>query len=312
MRVLVTGASGFVGANVVQALLGDGHLAITASRGERGPRLSAYADHPRFRHLTLDLEADLDLDPLLSEVRPDAVVHCAAYGANPSQRDAQRMVRVNILGTLRLHDAATRCDVARFVHIGTGFEYGPQAQAVNESVPLRPLGMYAATKAAATMVLSQSAATGGPRPVFLRLFNTFGTGDSPSRLPQQIVDGSAAHRQIALTAGGQRRDFLWVGDAARAISTVATLDERHYPAGEVFNLASGSPTSVRAFAERLARALGAEHLLAFGAIEERADAPTDLFPDGVKWRAFCEKIGRPDLCRATPLERVALDLLPSA
>jgi nucleoside-diphosphate-sugar epimerase len=297
MRVLVTGANGFVGSHVVKGLLVEGHEPVVATRNGVGHRLGGVAD--RIADVRLDLEEIGTIQPALAEARADVIIHCAAYGANSTERDAERMARVNVVGALLLHQAASAAKVARFVHLGTAFEYGPQSTAVTEETPLRPIGMYAATKAAGYLLLRESSRAQGPSVVVLRLFNLFGPGDAPGRIASQIVAGAAARRPVSLTTGRQRRDFSYVVDAARDIVTLATLPEDQFPAGEDFNVASGSSCTVRDFGVALADALDATSLLRFGEIEEREDAPSDMFSFPRRFSELMHRVGARRPC--TPL-----------
>lgn len=301
MRTLVTGASGFVGAAIVRALTAAGHEPVAAVREHsnihRLPKDVATA--------TLDLEDLSSIERAVRDTRPDAIIHAAAYGAVHTERDALRMVSVNVRGTLALHAASVETGVKRFVHLATAFEYAPSAAALGEDAPLDPRGSYAATKAAAAVALMQLARERSPRSVVMRLFNQFGPGDAPARLAQQIVTGKREGTRVELTAGVQQRDFSYVHDTARRIVAIAELPEDLYPAGTTLNVASGRAISVMEFATAFAAALDAGDLLRFGQIPERADAPHDLVADVSRLTALFARAGQPQTLSLTPLVEAA-------
>lgn len=288
MKVLVTGASGFVGALVVHALVANEHDVISAVRAEPGPRLLR-APHGRIR--VLDLELPELLVDVLGAERPEAIVHCAAYGALSNERDRLRMCGVNVLGTTRLFQAAEAARVQRLLHLGTAFEYGTHSEPVSELTAIDPVGDYAASKAAAWLVLREAARRSSVAVAALRLFNVFGPGNSLPRLDAQITQAARTGEPVALSAGDQRRDFLHVDDVAAAVCGLLGSPDASFPRGEAINLARGEPITVRQFAERAAAALGASQLLRFGQAEQRAGAPSDLFTRAERWRALSTQLG---------------------
>ncbi|MEZ4223848.1 MAG: NAD-dependent epimerase/dehydratase family protein [Polyangiaceae bacterium] len=287
MKVLLTGSSGFLGTRLVTELRRAGATVVPTSRGSTDG-------------VQCDLEHPESLRDVVQRQAPDAVVNAAAYGAISSQADAVRMARVNAVGCLALFEAAEAAGVTRFVHLGTAFEYGPCTQAVDESSALQPLGSYAASKAAGSLMLRERARRASLPATILRLFNLYGRGNRLPRLDAQIERAATAREPLSLTAGAQRRDFLDVGYVAVAIARVVLAPAELFPAGATLDLARGVPWTVREFAEAYAAALGAADLLCFGQMAERADAPSDLFTHAARWRALAERLGV-----APPLEAAA-------
>src|ERR1051326_2833318 len=113
-RVLLTGASGFVGANLARRLLRDGHeLHLLLRPNHQTWRIQAICGEAQLHETELDEES---LTKLVESIRPEWVFHLAAYGAYPTQTDLRRMVETNILGTMNLVQACLKAGFEAFVN----------------------------------------------------------------------------------------------------------------------------------------------------------------------------------------------------
>jgi GDP-4-dehydro-6-deoxy-D-mannose reductase len=234
MRVLLTGAAGFVGPYLIGALRTRGHELHAVDRLPADDRL----DRPALR-------------ALVEVVRPEAILHLAGITFVPeAARDPETAYRVNLHGTLAVLDALReQAPSARLLHVSSSDVYGavtPQDLPVTETTPLRPLSVYAATKAAAEIAVGQWGRAHKLDVVIVRPFNHTGPGQGPSFVC------SALARQVALAECGAQPPILQVGDMnpIRDFSDVrdivtgyADLLERGRT-GEIYNLCSEVGTSV--------------------------------------------------------------------
>src|SRR5262245_31360497 len=141
-RVLVTGASGFVGANLARRLLRDGHEVHVLLRPEHRPwRLKAISTEIRIHVASIDDREGVR--KAVSEARPEWVFHLAAYGAYSSEHGMERMVRTNVDGCVSLLDAAIENGAVAFVNAGSSSEYGWKDHAPDEEEALQPNSHYA-------------------------------------------------------------------------------------------------------------------------------------------------------------------------
>jgi GDP-4-dehydro-6-deoxy-D-mannose reductase len=245
MRVMVTGASGFVGRRLLPRLAAAGHTALGIDR-------------------EVDVADACGLTAAVSRIRPDAVIHLAALSSVAQSLAApEDCYRVNFLGTRSLLEAvAAEAPAARILLIGSADTYtatSPRAQPLDESTPLRPRSPYARTKAAAEM-LGRLAARSGLDVVCVRAFNHTGAGQS-----DQFVVSSFA-RQVAAIRSGRAapllrvgnldsvRDFLHVDDVVDAY--LALLDPR-VPA-DVYHVAGSTGIAIRSVLESLLGIAGVE------------------------------------------------------
>jgi GDP-4-dehydro-6-deoxy-D-mannose reductase len=244
MRVLVTGASGFVGQRLMQRLGEAGHDAHGADR-------------------EVDITQRAAIEAALARHAPDAIVHLAAMSSvAQSFREPELCYRLNFIGTRNLlSGVARRCPEARVLLIGSADQYSATtttttttaaAAAIDESQPLRPRSPYAKTKAAAEL-LGQRAAREGLDVVRVRAFNHTGAGQTDSfvvsSFARQVARIRLGLQEPVMRVGNLEsvRDFLHVDDVLRAY--LALLDRR-VPA-DTYNLASGRSVTIQEILDRL-------------------------------------------------------------
>jgi nucleoside-diphosphate-sugar epimerase len=268
-RVLVLGASGFLGAHVRDRAKDAGMDVVTAGR-------SPLTDSRAHCQVDLSTAAPDQLATLLGMLAPDVVVNCA--GA--TRGDVGTLAAVNVTGTAALVRALRMSGrPIRLVHLGSAAEYGPSepGTAVAESAPARPAGAYGATKLAGTHLVELGRATGLDA-VVLRVFNPVGPGAPETILPGRVV----VELRRALSSGTQARlggldavrDFVDardVADAAVAAARVPVLG------GAVLNVGSGIGAPVRSLVKELVAISGYD-----GQIRE--DAAGSPNSSGLSWQ----------------------------
>jgi len=246
MRILVTGAGGFVGANLTRAWTEAGHdLHATTAPGGDPWRLDGLDVSCREVDLT-DSDA---VSSLMTAVKPEVVVNAAAHGAYSWQTDPERMARVNILATAALIDAALAESVDRFVHLGSSSEYGLVDHGPAETERIAPNSLYAVTKAAGTHLVDDAVRRHGLPGVTLRLYSVYGPWEEPGRLLPTAAWWALQNRlPPALVDGDVARDFVHVDDVRRAIELLISTHPP-IPAPNVFNIGTGHQMSIAELVE---------------------------------------------------------------
>lgn len=253
--ILITGANGFVGRQVVRALA-DKHkpLRLVVRERETRPPLIDQSQVVQTRDL---FHASRDWwKGVLADV--DTVVHLAWY-AEPGKYLTSPLNLDCLQGTIEMAQACVDAGVRRFVGIGTCAEYDLSQGVLRTNSPLDPQSLYAACKASTFQILSQILPPARIGFVWCRLFYLYGEGEDSRRLVPYL------HRQLSkgdpaeLTSGSQIRDFLDVKDAGKFIAEVAVGDQQG-----VVNICSGKPITVRQLAEQIADQYGRRDLLNFG------------------------------------------------
>jgi nucleoside-diphosphate-sugar epimerase len=303
VRVLVTGAEGFLGRHVVRALEAAGAVPIA------GTHSADPSGGLECEQVSLSLEDRRSIDAALEKARPEAVINCAAYGVDHRQQDLETAVQVNVLGPTQLFAACRDAGVERFIAVGSAFEYGSHSQPITEAAPLKPIGLYGSSKAAGTTMLIERGRSLGSAPVIVRPFVMYGPGEQGHKLAPQVVRASKNGEELRLTRGHEIRDYIPVFDVARALTLLAGMENDRFPFGQVFNLCSGRPLSIRSFAEAVAEAAGSRASLQFGALPSRPDAPEFVVGDPTRWRSFCAVAGLDRACDETAMADVVRAML---
>ena len=249
-RALVTGGSGFVGANLARRLLADGHEVHLLLRPGHAPwRVAAIREdvHVHIAHMG----DRAGLARVMSLVRPDWIFHLAVYGAYPAQADWPTMVQTNILGTMNLVEAAIAVGFEAFVNTGSSSEYGVKDHAPSETEWLDPNSYYAVTKASATLLCRHTARARGAAIPTLRLYSAYGPFEEPTRLIPTLLVKALERELPALVDPTIARDFIYVGDVCEAY--VLAAYRRGGDPGAVFNIGSGRQTTLRAIVDLVRR-----------------------------------------------------------
>jgi UDP-glucose 4-epimerase len=267
MRALVTGAGGFVGANLAARLAEEGHDVVAWTHpGSPTWRLDHLAD--RMDVVPVELLDPDGVERGIRSARPDWVFHLAAHGAYSWQRDPELIMQTNLVATVRLLAACQAQGFAAFVHAGTSSEYGFQDHAPTEDELPEPNSDYATMKAAATMHCRFVAQRDDAHIVTLRLYSVYGPWEEPGRLMPTLVARGLEGRLPPLVSPDTPRDFVSVRDAERAFLLAAERDgvER----GSVFNIASGRETKLREIVEVARGQMGIEAKPQWGTEPQRS------------------------------------------
>jgi len=238
-RVVVTGANGFLGFHLSRRLLDLGAAVTAVVRpGANLWRLTSIAGDLDLVSAEL---ADLPRKEVLSRLGdPDVVYHLAAAGTNQSVHEPEVVLQGNVVGIRRVLEAVRVLGGPRVVAAGTAFEYGAGSR-LREDAPLRPLTVYAASKAAAHLLAHAEARMAGLSLVTLRAFSVYGPAQSALFLIPHTILSALSGSQIAVSGASQMRDYVFVNDAVDAFIKAADCGGD----GEVYNICSGIETSVR-------------------------------------------------------------------
>uniref|UniRef100_A0A7J3X6K3 NAD-dependent epimerase/dehydratase family protein n=1 Tax=Thermofilum pendens TaxID=2269 RepID=A0A7J3X6K3_THEPE len=258
MRVLVTGGAGFIG----------GHVAL--SLAERGYEVAVLDNLERPSPLLLARLREAGLPVLVGDVRSfygcrgyDVVVHAAAYiDVAESVEKPVEYLENNAVATARVAKACAESG-ALVIYMSSAAVYGePESLPLREDHPTRPISPYGLSKLVGEQVLQVFARTYGLRYVVLRLFNVYGPGQSSayagvvSKFAERAARGLPP---IIYGDGLQTRDFVHVRDVARAVH----LCMEQGASNEVFNIATGRPTTILELAKLVCRLAGVEAELIF-------------------------------------------------
>lgn len=278
-RVLVTGATGFIGSHLTRRLveLGADVHALTSTVSSVYPtRLVDLRDRITIHEGNLcDRSA---MDAVVSSSRPSHVFHLGAYThVGKSWSRVDECIQANVQGTVNLlQSLAERGGYERFVYTGTSEIYGDIEVPFSEGAKVNPVSPYSVSKYAGERYCRMFHDGHGWPIVMLRPFNAYGPAQSPDRIIPEIIVRALRGGHLKMTQGRQTREFNFVEDLADGFVRAAIAEGVE---GEIFNLGCGEEVSMRDLATTILDLMGNPIEADFGALPDR---PTEI------WRMYCD------------------------
>ena len=234
-KALVTGSTGFVGANLTRHLVKNGFEVHVIVR--KKSNLWRIDDIKKKIHIHyVNLNQSKELKKLLEKIDPNFIFHLAAYGAYSWQSELKKMIKTNLEGTMNLLDASLDIDYECFVNAGSSSEYGFKKSPMKEDMALDPNSYYALTKASSTMLCKVYAKKFKKPIVTLRLFSVYGPYEDRNRLVPTAIMCSILKKSLDVTSGGEMRDFIYIDDVIMAFLAAIELNTLE---GQVYNIGTG-------------------------------------------------------------------------
>jgi polyisoprenyl-phosphate glycosyltransferase len=278
--VVITGCSGFIGANLAMAVIARGARVI----GVDSPSASDWRTRsiPEVEVVRLDLCRATDVRAFVESTQPLAIYNCAAYGAYSVQACPQRIFDVNLLAVRHLLEAVRSVPGFRaFVQAGSSSEYGFNCSAPREDAATEPDSDYALSKAAATQLVRMYAQKYGVPGFVLRLYSVYGPYEDFSRLIPNLLVHAREGRFPPLVDANVSRDFLYVADAVRAFEAVLSHATQLKP-GEVFNVGSGVCTTLGELVQLVGELFEMKDQPSWGSMPDRSWDRPGWFADPTK------------------------------
>lgn len=280
-RVLITGATGFVGSNLTRKLLQEGYEVHILSQ----PFLNKWRlinILPKLNEHIGDLLEAEKLKKLIKEIKPEVIFHLAAAGVfggiSPSEKE---LIETNFLGTVNLINACDEINYKCFVNTGSSSEYGPKDKPMKETDICEPINTYGISKLAALLYGEFIAKTKNRPIIGLRLFSPFGAFDTSQRLIPYVIIKALQNQEILLSNPKGVRDFIFIEDVVEVY--LKSIDLASQFKGEIFNLGSGKETSVSETIEIISELTNTKNKIKWGQIPPR---PWDT----AHWQADINKI----------------------
>jgi len=276
--VLVLGASGFIGANLLRSLLAhrpDVHGTVLHAPAWR---LEGVAES---NVIVADLLVDSNLDAVLERVAPRTVFNCVAYGAYSFETDLEVIYETNFNLTARILDRLAPRRISAYVHSGSSSEYGDRAAAPTEATLPEPNSAYAVSKVACANLLWFYGKKRGLPCCNLRLYSVYGPLEDASRLVPNLVRNGLEGRYPPLVDASISRDFVYVEDACEAyVDAALQLTAERF--GESFNVGSGRRTTIADVAAVAAELFAIPGTPAYQSMDNRTWDMRDWYADPAK------------------------------
>lgn len=257
-KVLVTGASGFVGKQITKFLSRQDIEIVLVLRSKATSLLESYPNISSIIYTKNIFNENSDWwEEQCKGV--DIIIHAAWYAEPGIYLQSLKNIDC-LIGSLNIAKGAAAANIKRFIGIGTCFEYKLNNIPLSIDSPKNPLTIYAATKLSLYYSLSKLFEEQGIEFSWCRLFYLYGEGEDDRRFLPYLKEKLKNNEIAELTSGKQVRDYLDIKDAGKLIVNVALSSQ----IGQV-NICSGIPITIREFAEKIADEFGKKDLLKFGA-----------------------------------------------
>ena len=240
-KVLVTGASGFIGSNLTRNLIKtEDEVNVLVRKKSNLWRINDVLSECNVH--TVDLSDFEEVRNLISKVKPKIVYHCATYGVYPNQKDVSQMDQTNVTGTLNLlkllHENS---ELERLVNLGSVFEYGYKSNSIKETDSTQPFDSYSITKVSQTKLVEYYSRQKKLPAVTLRIFTPYGIFEEPGRLISDVMVATVKKKPLKIFSRKAKRDFVYIDDVTHALIKAS---KKPGIEGEIFNIGSGNATSV--------------------------------------------------------------------
>ncbi len=253
-KVFITGATGFIGSNLTRRYLERGAEVYINIR-ETSDKWRIKDVIQEINPVPSDVTNYEKLRDSLKKIQPDFILHTAAYGGSADQKNSDRIIETNIIGTLNLLRICKHLNINLFVNTGTSSEYGIKNSAMKESFLLEPVTEYGVAKAAATLYCQNYAFTENVPVVTLRLFSPYGLYEQKSRLIPSVILAVIEKINPKISSRHFVRDFIYINDVLDAYESVMNVDTI---SGKIFNIGSGRQHSVGEVVDMIIGLLGNE------------------------------------------------------
>ena len=265
-QVLVLGGAGFLGARILRKLCAAGcnpHLLLRS-----GTPLGRIEDLlPRCHVHRGDLTELDSVQRIIDEVRPNVLFHASGKGSHKGDHTRDRLFRNNLMTVNNLLVATEPFPDCRIIYSGTSLAQGKRDTPLRENGPLDPISIYAASKAAASVLVQQAACHGSHQIVILNPFSIYGPGESAGRLIPTAIRAGLDGSVLEMTESGFVRDFVYVDDVADGYLQAAVNNQ---VAGETLNLAGGRTVSNEEVVSLIEQQLGVSIRKKIGVYPARA------------------------------------------
>jgi dTDP-6-deoxy-L-talose 4-dehydrogenase (NAD+) len=277
MKIIVTGATGFIGNHVIRYLLGQKvNLYVTSTNSEKARQQDWFS---KVKYLAFSIGDELDETASLFFQDADIVIHLAWSGLPDFK--SEKHIQFYLAQQLKFISQLMHLNIRRLVNIGTCLEYGLQEGELHEEMPVSPIVNYAIAKNELRLFTEQNSTYFNEGTCWIRLFYVFGEGQSKKSLIPQLHQAISEQKpSFDMSDGEQERDYLPVGKVAEYIVRIAFEKS----AQGIFNCSSGKPIKIRTFAEDFIQKMEANIKLNFGVYPYPDYEPVQFWGRNVKLR----------------------------
>lgn len=261
---LITGAGGFVGSYAVRRCIEEGFEVHVLLRKNK-PYWRLKDLEGRYRSVEGDI-VNAGIISTIADISPRYIFHFATYGAYPQETDFDRMMDVNVKGTMHVLEAAKIAHTKLIINTGSSSEYGTKDAAMKETDAPQPVNDYGVTKAAASLYCQKEAKQNGLAVITFRLFSVYGPYEEKQRLVPSLVLGALDHKPIDLSSPGNVRDYVYLDDVISAYIQAIQTD---HELGAIYNIGTGKEHTTKDVGELVIALTHSTSRLLWGVIKKQ-------------------------------------------
>ena len=238
---LLTGASGFIGSNLLRKLVQKNEQVHIILRKKSNTWRINDILHKVKIHFS-DLSKYTEVLKIVQKTKPTVIYHLASFGAYPFQVDTDKILKVNVMGTWNLLHALLKHEYKLFVNTGSSSEYGYKDKPMKETDILEPASYYAVSKCAQTHLCFNLAKNFNKPIVTLRPFSVYGPYEEPTRFMPTLLKSLYLGERMSLTSPDTVRDFIYMDDMIDAYLKIEELSKNP---GKYFNIGTGIQSNLK-------------------------------------------------------------------
>jgi len=249
--VLVIGASGFIGANILRTMLRERDDVVGTIFSGQSWRLEGI---PSYNVSFMNLQDPVSVHSLLGRYSPKTIFDCSSFGAYSFEQEFSRIHATNYISFINIMEILASYEIHAYIHAGSSSEYGTNSAGPSEDGPLVPNSHYAVSKAGVASAIAYYGKTRGLPVVNLRLYSIYGPYEDSSRLIPVLCENILRRSLPPFANPNISRDFVHAGDAVDAFFSAALrMNPRMF--GESYNIGTGVETSLGGLARAGARSV---------------------------------------------------------
>lgn len=276
---LITGATGFIGANLVRNLVEQKQQVSIIVRDKKlNWRLSDLSS--KLDIFECDIQ-DVKLAQIVDKIKPDYIFHLARYGNLPHEDNVDKMIDINLKGTINLINAAKQNPFKLFINAGSGDEYGVKESAMRETDLPAPVTNNGVIKSAITFYCQKEATRNNLPIITFRIFTPYGYFEDNFRLIPSIIENSIENASVKVSIPTSVRDFIFIEDVVDAYMHAAK--RKHNP-GEIYNIGSGKQHTVGEIVQMIQGITKSKSSVKWGAVAKQA-----RYIEPLRWEANMSK-----------------------